>query len=386
MRKLFLLVLCFSFIPSYLFSKEKERYYNLSPSLWTVKLSTSQISEIKQKISQLPVIRGIHLTSWVAGNKKQRTKVLENIRKSVINSVVVAVKEKNGDVYIPGIDITYKYKTYVSAISNPKEMIEDFKKEKLYTIARVVCFHDNKLPKIKPDIAVKNVNGGVWKSKNGDMWVDPYNKEVWEYIISVAEKASEYGFDEIQFDYIRYPTEGDVKLCSFSVPHSNEDAENNIVDFIKYAKERLSKYNVKISVDVFGLTTKSSMGIGQNLKKMIKVVDRVYPMMYPSHYYSGEYNLIDPEREPYKLINRALKQAMNMVEVDYYKIVPYLQDFSLSVRYGPFELRAQIIAAKNNYIKSFLLWNPASKYLWETLTPQAFCAYIEPQECYKIND
>ncbi|MEF3279596.1 MAG: putative glycoside hydrolase [Elusimicrobiota bacterium] len=376
-------LLCIFLLSSFVYPKNnKVVKYNLPESLWEIKLSSTEIILIKERINKNPVVRGIHLTSWVAGDSRKRADIIEKIKNSVINTVVVAVKEKNGEVYIPGIEKAIKYKTYTPAISEPKKMLDDFKALNLYKIARIVCFHDNIIPKTIPEFSVQNINGGIWKSKNGDTWVDPYNKNVWEYIIDVAEKAAEYGFDEIQFDYVRYPTEGNTKLCRYSALHNKENAEKNLIDFLNYARKRLSKYNVKISVDVFGLTTNSSMGIGQNLKMIAENFDYVYPMMYPSHYYPGEYNLEDPESNPYKVINRGLKQAMNKVGSNYYKIIPYLQDFSLKVKYTPFDVRAQIIAVKNNYLNSWILWNPASRYSWETLTPQAFCAFIEPEKCY----
>ncbi len=349
-------------------------------NFWDIKLSTAEISQIISKIETEPVIRGVHLTSWVSGNDKLRRGIIENIRRTVINTVVVAVKEKNGEVYIPS-EFSIKYGSYASAIPDPEKIVNEFKKEGLYTIARVVCFHDNIIPKKRIELAVKNSDGGAWKTRKGDMWVDPYNKEVWDYIMDVAERAAKAGFEEIQFDYVRYPTEGDTKKCRYSAVHNKENATKNIVDFFAYARKRLAKYNVKISADVFGLTTNSEMGIGQDLKMISENVDRVYPMMYPSHYYSGEYNLSNPESQPYKVIDRGLKQAMNKTGLNYYKIAPYLQDFSLKVKYTPFDVRAQIIAAKNNYIPSFLLWNPSSKYSWEALDKNIFCAFVEPEKC-----
>jgi hypothetical protein len=347
---------------------------------WSVKLSTTEIEMIKKKIDEQPIIRGIHLTSWVSGSDAKRKDILDKIKTSVINTVVVAVREKNGEVYIPS-ELAKKYGTYVSAIPDPEKIVKDFKSYNLYTIARVVCFHDNILPKKRPDFAVKSADGGIWKSRKGDTWLDPYNRSVWDYILDVAERAAKAGFDEIQFDYVRYPTEGNTKLCRYSNVHNRENATKNIAEFLKYARERLKKYNVKISVDVFGLTTNSEMGIGQDLVLLAEYADRVYPMMYPSHYYPGEYNLSEPELEPYKVINRGLKQAMNRVGHNYYKIIPYLQDFSLKIKYTSYDVRAQILAAKNNYIKSFLLWNPASKYSFDLLEKNTFCALIEPEKC-----
>lgn len=353
----------------------------LYPQNWQVNISSEELKIIKAKIKQQPLIRGIHLTSWVAGDERKRAKIISHIKDSVINTVVVAVKEKNGEVYLPGATLSHRYSTYTPAIPKPKKMIDDFKSAGLYTIARIVCFHDDKLPKKIPEFAVKDISGDIWRSKNGNTWVDPYKKEVWDYILEVAITAAKYGFDEIQFDYIRYPTEGDVKRCVFSTQHNKDSATKNIVAFLRYAREVLSPYKVKISVDLFGLTTRSEMGIGQDIKAIARIVDRIYPMMYPSHYYKGEYGLANPEAEPYKVINRGLKEAFSMLGEDYYKLTPYLQDFSLRIKYTPYHVRAQILAVKNNLIDSFLLWNPASNYSWELLKPEVFCSLIEPERC-----
>lgn len=354
------------------------RKQSTQKNYWEVDISTSQRAEIKAKIEALPKIRGIHITSWVAGNEKLRRSLIEKINNSVINAVAVAIKEKDGKVYIPGIEKAHKFSTYEPAIKDPEAMIQDFKKAGLYTMARIVCFHDDIMPKKNPEIAVKNPDGSVWRAKKGSTWVDPYNKGTWDYIIDVAERSAKLGFDEIQFDYVRYPTEGNTSLCRFSQTHNKENATKNIASFLDYARKRLSPYKVKISADVFGLTTGSDMGIGQDLNLIAQHTDYVYPMMYPSHYYSGEYNLKNPDSQPYKVLDRGLKHALKKTGENYVKIRPYLQDFSLGWKYGPTELRAQIIAARANMIDSWILWNPSVKYSWETLTPEMYRAFIDP--------
>ncbi len=348
---------------------------------WNVDLSSSDVEYIKQKIKEQKVIRGIHLTSWVSGDEKKRNKIISNIQGSVINTVVIAVREKNGEVYIPGVELSLKYGSYVSAIKDPKKVVSDFKKNGIYTVARIVCFHDNIVPKKYPELAVKRDDETVWKSRKGDTWLDPYQKRNWNYILEIAKKSAEYGFDEIQLDYVRYPTEGNVSECRYSKPHNKRNATKNIAEFIRYIKDELKSYGVKVSVDVFGLTTASDMGIGQDIAMIAEEADRVCPMMYPSHYYTSVYGIAYPEIEPYKVINRGLKEAAKATGKNYYKIVPYLQDFSLKVKYTPYHVRAQIIAAKNNMIDSFILWNPASNYSWDLLRKEVFCSLIEPERC-----
>lgn len=340
---------------------------------------------VRQLILAQRPLRGIHLSSWGAGSAKSRRALLEKISNSVINGVVVAVKEVDGKVFIPGVAAAHKYGAYAPAIAAPEAMLRDFKEAGLYTAARVVVFKDKQLPTVRRDLAVRLPDGEVWRARNGDTWADPYNREVWTYVLDVAVRAAELGFDEIQFDYIRYPTEGKTALCRYSKPHSPASAIANLADFLVYARGRLAPYNVKISVDVFGLTTTASndMGIGQDLRTMARHVDYVYPMMYPSHYYPGEYGLKDPNAEPYKVISRGLKDAFRRLGPDYAKLRPYLQDFSLGRRYGPAEVRAQITAVRHNMLESWVLWNASNRYSWEALTPQAYAAFICP-ECEPV--
>ncbi|OGR94307.1 MAG: hypothetical protein A2016_04615 [Elusimicrobia bacterium GWF2_62_30] len=326
--------------------------------------------------------RGIHLTCWGAGSKKSRQELLRNISRTVINTVVIAVKETDGKVYIPGVEKAVKVGAYVGAIPEPEAMLSDFKAAKLYTMARIVVFNDKVLAKARPELAVKTPDGGIWRSRNGAAWVDPYNREVWEYVLDVAERAAKLGFDEIQFDYIRFPSEGNTKLCRYAKPHTPRAAVANLKEFLAYARKRLAPYNVKMSVDVFGLTTsvKDDMGIGQDMKTLAAGADYIYPMMYPSHYAPGEYNIKHPNASPFKVINRGLKDAMKRLGTDYAKLQPYLQDFSLfGVHYGPPQVRAQLIATRLNLLEGWILWNPANKYNWSALTPQSYRAFVDPE-------
>lgn len=343
-----------------------------------VQLSTSAIREL---VLEQPRVRGIHLTSWGAGSAKLRKELIKKISASVINTVVIAVKETDGKVYLPGVDKAHKFGSYQAAIPRPEEMLKDFKDAGLLTVARIVVFKDKVLPKARQDLAVRTPNGGLWRSNNGATWIDPYSREVWEYTLDIAERCAKLGFEEIQFDYIRYPSEGNTSLCRYSKPHNRQNSINNLRDFLAYARKRLAPYKVKISVDVFGLTTtvKDDMGIGQDINTLAAGADFVYPMMYPSHYYPGEYNLKHPNASPFKVINRGLRDAMGRLGKDYAKLRPYLQDFSLGWPYGAPEVRAQIMATRFNHLESWVLWNPANRYTWAALTPQSYRAFVDPE-------
>lgn len=316
--------------------------------------------------------RGVHLTAWAAGSPKALRSFLERIQNTSINTIVVPVKEFEGEVYIPGLIRAKELGTARTAIGDPRGMIKEMKDRNLHTIARVVVFKDNTLPRLHPEFAIKRPDASLWTNNNGVAWADPYNRKVWEYNIDIASYAASLGFDEIQFDYIRFPSDGDTTQCRYSRgDHSPETAVENLAEFLSYAHQRLKPTNVKISVAIFGMTTtaRHDMGIGQKISALTELVDYVSPMMYPSHYARGEYGLKDPNREPYKVINRGLRDAKQRLGSSSYKLRPYLQDFSLGLRYGPKEVRAQILAARNQGIESWIFWNPQNRYNWQALEP-----------------
>jgi hypothetical protein len=369
---MFQILLVFLFTPTTLFAE-------IAASTET-RLPIVSTDTIRHKILSQRIVRGIHLSSWGSGSKKLRRELIGRIKNSVINTVVVAVKEVDGKVYIPGVEMAHRYGAYAPAISQPEDMLKDFKEAGLYTVARIVVFKDKVMPERRADMAVRAPGGELWRANNGSTWLDPYNRQVWAYTLDVAERAARLGFDEIQFDYLRYPTEGKTSLCRYTKPHTQKNAIANLKDFLLYARSRLKPYDVKISADVFGLTTtaKDDMGIGQDIRTITRYVDYVYPMMYPSHYYTGEYNLKNPNSQPYKVIDRGLTDALKRLGPDYAKLRPYLQDFDMGVRYGPHEVRAQIIAARRNLLESWVLWNASNRYTWAALTPQSFRAFVEP--------
>lgn len=353
---------------------------NAQAATETVKTAVSSTT-IRELVLAGPRVRGIHLTCWGAGAAKTRKELIKKISGSVINAVVIAVKETDGKVYIPGVEKAAAWGSHENAISDPEAMLNDFKAAGLYTVARIVVFKDKIVPKVRKDLAVRAPGGELWRSRNGATWMDPYNHEVWDYNLDIAERCAKLGFDEIQFDYLRYPSEGNTSLCRYSKPHNRHTATANLKDFLNYARKRLAPYKVKISADVFGLTTsvKDDMGIGQDIKILASGADYVYPMMYPSHYAPGEYNLANPNAHPFKVISRGLKDAMGKLGPDYARLRPYLQDFSMGWHYGPSEVRAQLLAARLNYLESWVLWNAGNKYTWAALTPQSYRAFVDPE-------
>ncbi len=310
------------------------------------------------------VVKGVYLTSWIAGTKAFN-QVVDFIHKTEVNSLVIDVKDDTGMVSYPSKvplvnSIGSSYKKY-----DPEKIMTVLKQNQIYPIARIVVFKDPYLAKHRPDLAVKSTDGGVWHDYKGLNWVDPYNKEVWDYNISIAKEAVNYGFREIQFDYVRFTSDGNIRDCRY--PKIDGRVKSDVIrDYLKYAYQELKPLGVKISADVFGLTcsAQDDMGIGQVMEKVAEGVDVICPMVYPSHYYRGQYNIADPDSRPYETVYKSLTDAQQKIANVSRKVIirPWLQDFSLRNRYGREQLLEQIKAVENSGLKEWIFWNPSSRY------------------------
>jgi hypothetical protein len=227
----------------------------------------------------------------------------------------------------------------------------------------------------RPDLAVQRTDGSPWRDRSGHYWLDPYNKKNWDYNVDVAIDAAKRGFGEIQWDYVRFPSEG-ARAGRIYPAKEKDDLRSEarvIAEFLQYSREKLKPYNVKVSADVFGLTVsakpESDMGIGQKIDLMLPHLDVVCPMIYPSHYARGEYGIAHPNASPYRTVSLALRDTVERVKGTDTKIRPWLQDFSLGVRYGVPEVRAQIKAGRDRGVTEYLLWNAANRYTVSALIP-----------------
>lgn len=319
--------------------------------------------------SSIP-LRGVHLTGWSAGVPAARARFIREIKASGLNAVAIALKEYDGTVFVKGAPLLREIGAYSNAIPDLAGCVADFKREGIYVIGRIAVFKDDRLARRRPEWAVRRPDGSLWVNDKGTAWADPYRREVWEYNLGIASAAAAAGFDEIQFDYIRFPSDGETRQCRYSrADHSPASAAKNIKEFLLLARERLHASGVKISLCLFGLTTSvgNGMGIGQRMAELASLADYVAPMMYPSHYRKGEMGVKNPNREPFKTISRGLKDAVAQLGEDAHRLRPYLQDFSLGVRYKAGEVRSQILAAEGLGVSSWMLWNPQNKYTWEAL-------------------
>ena len=319
-------------------------------------------------LSYVPV-KGIYVSSYWAGRTDLLQKMLDIADTTEINAFVIDVKDEYGQVvYNCNVPMAKRVRAVQPHITDIDALISTLRQHDVTPIARLVCFQDGMLAKARPDLAVQSKKnpGTPWKDNNGLAYTNPYNHEVWDYLVQIAEDAAKHGFREIQFDYVRFPAQGDVKDAVY--PGSNGMSKADAISgFLAYARERLEPLGVWVSADVFGetLMVNNDQGIGQKLEQVASNVDIICPMVYPSHYSLGSYSLDSPNASPYELVSAALKDAKPRLDGSGAAVRPWLQDFSMKgmlPTYGVAEVKAEIKAAEEQGYTEWLLWNAAMNY------------------------
>lgn len=302
-------------------------------------------------------VKAIHL-AYGTYFSESFEQILEEIKNSDVNTIVFEIKEPNGYIAV-------NRESHTEVL---KEILPELEKEGIHTVARMVVFEDTILTNSRPDLAIYNVNtGGIWRDYKGVGWADPTNTEVWNYNIDIAKKALDLGFREINFDYIRFPSDGPIRAARYDNLEKYGERTDAIGAFLEFARKELGQ-NAIISIDVFGMTfINDQLVIGQALSKMGPHVDVIYPMPYPSHYPDGFRGFANPADHPYEIIYYTLKRGKEKLGDSDAVIRPWLQDFDLGAYYGPNEIRAQIKAANDLGIDSWALWNAANRYTWSAV-------------------
>ncbi len=325
-------------------------------------------------------VRGIFVTGHSAGGQRFNT-LIDLLDNTDLNSMVIDIKDDFGYLtYVPEneespfLDISQRY------IKDTEAMMKRLEEHEIYPIARIVVFKDSVLAEKRPDLSFTQ-DGEVWKNRRNEAFVNPFLKEVWEYNVAIAEKAAQMGFKEIQFDYVRFP-EGferrDDILTYGTGEYSDGDRDNiqkrvdAVTDFVAYAREQLQKYDVDVSVDIFGYsaTISEAPGIGQNFSRISENVDVISSMIYPSHW-TSYFGIAKPDLHPYELVDAYAKvenEVLGKLENPPVSR-PWIQDFTASYLgagnyrvYGKEEVEAQIKALYDNGIYEFLLWNAGNRY------------------------
>ena len=313
-------------------------------------------------------VRGIHVTMALASLDGKIAEYLKLVDEGM-NTLELDVKDENGEVgFIPSSVPLARAVGAAKPYYKPREAARLAHRKGVYLIGRVVVFEDPVLASGRPELAIKNRDGSIWRNQAGLGWTNPYDKRVWDYNVSIAEVAARAGFDEIQFDYVRFPTDGDVEAIVY--PGKTATPPGWVIaEFVHYATKRLKPLGVRVSTDLFGLAATRDLGIGQVPKRIAKYVDAIYPMVYPSHFGSGEYGLDDPNNAPGATVEWSLSDFRQQMKNGKAELIPWLQDFSYGRTYRLADVRAQIEAARLMGARGYLLWNPLGIYTPGALAP-----------------
>ena len=322
-------------------------------------------------------MRGIYLNAWASGSRSRVGSLLELARRTEVNSFVVDIKDATGYLsHRSEVPMALEVgATEEIRIRDLPGLLDTLEAEGIYPIARIVIVKDPLLAAARPELAIQDTASGVWVDSKGIIWLNPYDRRVWEYHVAIAREVAEMGFPEIQWDYVRFPDAPQSDLARAEYPGAGDtERPEALRAFFEYARDELADLGVEVTADVFGVTTSFSrdVGIGQVWEEFIDVVDVALPMVYPSHYWTGSFGIDTPNAYPYEIVREALEDAVrrsSRIE-GAGRTRPWIQDFTLGQpRYEGPEVRAQIQASYDVGIDEWILWNPGSGYTEEALEP-----------------
>lgn len=327
-------------------------------------------------------VKGIYVTSNSTQGAKM-DELVKFIKDSNLNTMVIDVKDDTGNITMKLNTGNKQVDKNTLDIVDGKKLLKKLHDNNIYPIARIVTFKDTKLANEHPEWTFRNSDGSVWTNGKGDSFVNPFMKEVWKYDIDVAKAAAKAGFQDIQFDYVRFPegfenqadsltyNKGEYKNSQMS---SGDQRVDTITKFLEYANKELKPMGVNVSADVFGYSAlvENAPGIGQSFPKISKNVDAISSMIYPSHWSNGDFGLQAPDTEPYKTVNRYIQKENSLLDTlgkDKPISRPWIQDFTASylgagnyIDYDAKAISEEVQALKDNGVNEFLLWNAGNDY------------------------
>lgn len=337
-------------------------------------------------------VRAIYLTSWAAATPSLVREALALAQTTEINGVVIDIKDYTGVVAFT------THNPLVASLGSDRPRIDlaaltdQFHRHGIYVIVRIAAFQDQHLLTVKPSLAVRDASGQIWRDHRGLGWVDPGSSEVWTYLVEISRAAVRAGVDELNYDYIRFPTDGRLNDMRFPVTDAARQPRRQVLRrFFEYLTTALRPTGVHLSADLFGYATvrPDDLGIGQILEDAFLYFDYISPMVYPSHYASGFLRFGNPAEHPYEVVHYSLQYAEmrrhrfarllgavpegvdGTSPIDHVaKLRPWLQAFNMGAPYPPAVIRKQMEATYDAGLTSgWYLWNPASRYPAATFLP-----------------
>lgn len=359
------------------------------PALSTVELPGAVPSRVK----------ALYYTSWSAGVSSRMEQAIALIHASDLNAVVIDLKDFSGKVtFETSSPLIKRIGSEEHRIGNLPQLVHHLHQEGIYVIGRIAVFQDQHLLKVRPDLALRNTSGAIWRDRRGLGWVDPASREVWEYVAEIAREAAKAGIDELNFDYVRFPSDGSLAAIRYPFYSEQKESRRQVIrNLFAFLAETLSSTGKVRSVDLFGLATirRDDLGIGQVLEDALLYFDYVCPMVYPSHYARGFLQYRNPAAYPYEVIHYSLATAVAR-EARFAQMIapimrestpegtsgalppaklarmrPWLQAFDLGAVYSPAMIHKEMQAVYDAGLTSgWYLWNPANTYAPAMVEPR----------------
>lgn len=345
------------------------------PKTWK-NLDFSPVEKKEYPDNKRVKVKGIYVTSSSASLNKKMDELIALTKRTKINAFVIDVKEDDGTLLFK-MEAGEKYNPLANRrapIKDIEKFMKRLKENNIYTIARIVSFKDPTYAKANPDKAIiSKATGKPFTNSDGVIWVSPHDRYLWEYNVAVAKEAAKVGFDEIQFDYVRFPASNGGKLDKELNYRNtkNESKPETIQKYLAYARKELEPLGVYIAADVYGQvgSLPDDMALGQHWESVSNVVDYICPMIYPSHYGKGVYGLPVPDAYPYKTVYHCTQDSINRnANIDTPAMIrPWIQAFTAKwvkghINYGPKEIELQVQALRDLGIEDYILWSPTNKY------------------------
>jgi hypothetical protein len=331
--------------------------------------AANRVDAAAPRVPDSPLVRGLYVNRFAAQSTKRMRQLIALADATEINAFVIDIKDEFGINYKSADPVVQRNAGHAGSIADLRGLLDTLKAHKILAIARIVTFKDSVTARVNPQWTIRKADGSVWRDKQGLTWVNPYHRELWDYNVRIAEEVVRLGFGEVQFDYIRFP-EPYKSLPPQVFPDSkNLSKQEALAEFLTFARARIGKLGVRTTADVFGLVTSLSapLEVGQQWESLSPHADVLLPMVYPSHYPHGAFNIAHPNAEPYKVVFAAISRARERDQKLGIKspehVRAWLQAFSLGQpAYGPAEIRAQKQAVYDAGYDSWVLWHPGSKY------------------------
>lgn len=325
-------------------------------------------------LSTPETVRALYMSSWIASGTKNRDKIINLIdQNDSLNAVIIDIKDDTGRISFltPDAPVITGSGSPSNRIRDIRELIQQLHEKDIYVIGRIAVFQDPYLTHKYPEWAIRRKSdGSIWKDRKELSFLDPTNKHVWEYMRDLAITSYNTGFDEINFDYIRFPSDGNIADIAYPTTDITLTRADHIENFFAFINENVRKRGIPTSADLFGMTTTNTddLGIGQVLERAIPYFDYISPMIYPSHYPPNFHGYKNPAANPGDIVRIAMTTGVTRAEAlgkTPAVFRPWVQDFDLGANYGVTEVRAQIDALEKLGITSYMVWDPGNSYTRE---------------------